>query len=52
MMRIAMAIGGAGGGGSKFDSAAAKRLKVNKGKATLALVKTSAIVLAADFADW
>jgi molybdate transport system regulatory protein len=35
-----------------LTSAAAKRLKVKKGKEALALIKASAIVLVTDFAGW
>ena len=51
---IALAGGGETGGEitATLTSAAAKRLKLKKGREALALVKASAVVLVTDFAGW
>ena len=50
--QVALALAAGGEITATMTSAAAKRLKLKKGKEALALIKASAIVLVTDFAGW
>jgi molybdate transport system regulatory protein len=50
--QVAIALAAGGEITATMTSAAAKRLKLKKGKEALALIKASAIVLVTDFAGW
>lgn len=50
--QLTIALSGGGELVAAMTSASAQRLKLNKGKEVLALIKASAVVLVADFAGW
>ena len=50
--RVVIALRGSGEIVATMTTAAAKQLKLKKGKEALALIKASAVVLVSDFAGW